>query len=268
MACRTEIAPEDLEACLRAGGCRRWCGCGCGLVRVYPFLQLTRWWSGSGCRQMLCASTNHFYWIEFYCFQMPNGQRTSKTKMEKPSILSNSKILTRGQSSTARKSYCNCQWLRNAPENKLSFEDKTEGQEKQKLLNGSECWSCFSSMSDKSCETALRTQSKSGSIEQLTSDRCAARRIDWSFKKQSDKSNVMGLTIKELGILYYSCLPKKCHVNAESVVFDTLSTSWTFHLHVDHRGILKILYEHHEFLLPGRRNTERRAFVIERWEVA
>ena len=91
MACRTEIAPEDLEACLRAGGCRRWCGCGCGLVRVYPFLQLTRWWSGSGCRQMLCASTNYFYWIEFYCFQMPNGQRTSKTKMEKSSILSNSK---------------------------------------------------------------------------------------------------------------------------------------------------------------------------------
>jgi len=61
------------------------------------------------------------------------------TKMEKSSILSNSKMLRRGQSSIARKSYCNCQWLRNAPENKLSFEDKTEGQEKQKLLNGSEC---------------------------------------------------------------------------------------------------------------------------------
>jgi hypothetical protein len=58
-------------------------------------------------------------------------------------------------------------------------------------------------MEDKSYETALRTQSKVGCIEQVSSYRCAA-----TSKTLNSASNVTGLLTEEPGILYYTATLK------------------------------------------------------------
>merc|ERR1712118_24585 len=102
-------------------------------------------------------------------------------------------------------------------------------------------------MEDKSYGTALRTQSKVGCIEQVTS----------------------GTHYRRTGDTILHCYPKKCHVDVDNAEFDRLSASWTLLLNADHKDVINMLYDHHAFfVLLRRRNAERlRAFLFERVEV-
>merc|ERR1719235_2646113 len=64
---------------------------------------------------------------------------------------------------------------------------------------------CFDSIEDKSCDTALRTQRKVSCNNPTTAGCCAARLFYFSFKKLLDSSAAMGLTSGEPGIY---CDPK------------------------------------------------------------